>query len=220
MMKKKHKGKKTLTAVSAVVAAGLTPGFITATPSYSPMPEPTAAITAADVVSIDGNTYSFDELYAMQQPGNGQMSETASQVPPQHASRYGVPCRPNQYVTMYGVQRPFKPDPSQLKDPKPDPTIVIITTPDSETITMSCLEYLMEYTAQLIDADNRGILISPDSDLTHELGMDENQLKELKAEIENLFGVEISHHRFRLKGQLNTLRLISDYIYKLKTVWD
>ena len=220
MMKKKHKGKKTLTAVSAVVAAGLTPGFITATPSYSPMPEPTAAITAADAVSIDGNTYSFDELYAMQQPGNGQMSETASQVPPQHASRYGGPCRPNQYVTMYGVQRPFKPDSSQLKDPKPDPTIVIITTPNSETITMSCLEYLMEYTAQLIDADNRGILISPDSDLTHELGMDEDQLKELKAEIENLFGVEISHHRFRLKGQLNTLRLISDYIYKLKTVWD
>lgn len=85
---------------------------------------------------------------------------------------------------------------------------------------MSCLEYLMEYTAQMIDADNRGILISPDSDLTHELGMDEDQLKELKAEIENLFGVEISHHRFRLKGQLNTLRLISDYIYKLKTVWD
>ena len=50
--------------------------------------------------------------------------------------------------------------------------------------------------------------------------MDEDQLKELKAEIEDLFGVEISHHRFRLKGQLNTLRLISDYIYKLKTVWD
>lgn len=219
-MKKKHKGKKTLTAVSAVVAAGLTPGFITATPSYSPFPEPTAAITAADVVSIDGNTYSFDELYAMQQHDNGQMSETASLTPPQHATRYGVPCIPDQHIRMYGVPRPFKPEPPQLKEPKPDPTIVIVTTPDSETITMSCLEYLMEYTAQLIDADNRGILISPDSDLTNELGMTEDQLKELKAEIESLFGVEVSHHRFRLKGQLNTLRLVSDYIFKLKTIWD
>ena len=85
---------------------------------------------------------------------------------------------------------------------------------------MSCLEYLMEYTAQLIDADNRGILFSPDSDLTQEIGMDEEQLKELKAEIEDCFGVEVSHHRFRLKGQLNTLRLISDYIIKIRALWD
>ena len=36
-MKKKNKGKKTLTAVGAVVAAGLTPGFIAATPGCLPV---------------------------------------------------------------------------------------------------------------------------------------------------------------------------------------
>ena len=50
--------------------------------------------------------------------------------------------------------------------------------------------------------------------------MSEDQLNELKAFIEEYYGVEMSYHRFRLNGQLNTLRLISEYIYKLKTVWD
>ena len=58
-----------------------------------------------------------------------------------------------------------------------------------------------------------------DSDLTRELEMSEDQLKALKAEIQDYYGVEVSHHRFRLVGQLNTLRLISEYIYKLKNVW-
>ncbi len=49
--------------------------------------------------------------------------------------------------------------------------------------------------------------------------MSEDQLKALKAEIQDYYGVEVSHHRFRLVGQLNTLRLISEYIYKLKNVW-
>ncbi len=60
MMKDKNKGKKTLAAVGAVVAAGLTPGIIAA----SPIQGCNAAVTAADVVAIDGTTYSFDELYS------------------------------------------------------------------------------------------------------------------------------------------------------------
>ena len=63
MMKdKKNKGKKSLAAVGAMVAAGLTPGIMAASPSQGC----NAEITAADVVAIDGTTYSFDELYAMQ----------------------------------------------------------------------------------------------------------------------------------------------------------
>ncbi len=61
-MKDKNKGKKSLAAMGAVVAAGLTPGIIVASPSQGS----NAEITAADVVAIDGTTYSFDELYAMQ----------------------------------------------------------------------------------------------------------------------------------------------------------
>lgn len=102
------------------------------------------------------------------------------------------------------------------------PAVVIeqSATVNREEIQMSILTYLMDYCTLLIDADKRGIIITPDSDLTHDLGMTEDDLKELKVEIEERYDVEVSHHRFRLIGQLNTLFLVSEYITKLKTVWD
>ena len=67
---KKNKGHKALTAV---VAAGLTPGFIAASAAGSSIQGPNAASTAAEVVAIDGQAYSFDELYAMQHPDTVEM---------------------------------------------------------------------------------------------------------------------------------------------------
>ena len=64
-MKKKNKGKKSLTAVGAVVAAGLTPGIVTGAPASQP-PIPDVEFTAADAVSIGGDVFDFDELFAMQ----------------------------------------------------------------------------------------------------------------------------------------------------------
>ena len=217
MKKKKNKGKRTLTAVGAVVAAGLTPGFIAVSATGATLQSPNAAVTAAEVVSIDGQTYSFDELYAMQQvdrsKSQSQRHRPAQrpQQQTQQACRYGVPPLRPQYPpsTLYGVQRPHIP--------------VVVeqsSTVDREEIQMGILKYLMEYCNLLIDADKRGIIISPDSDLTHDLGMNEDDLKDLKAEIKDRYGVEVSHHRFRLIGQLNTLYLVSEYITKLKTVWD
>ena len=66
MKDKRNIGKKTLAAVGAVVAAGLTPGFVAASAAGAALQAPNAPFSAADVVSIDGTTYSFDELYAMQ----------------------------------------------------------------------------------------------------------------------------------------------------------
>ena len=208
MKKKKNNRKKALTAMGAVVAAGLTPGFIAVSASGAPLLAPNAEITAAEVVAIDGDSYSFEELYAMQQ---SQRQKSRSQ-PQQQAVRYGVPPsqRPvNPEATYYGVRYPVTP-------------YVVEQSPsvDREEIQKSILTYLMDYCAILIDADARGIIITPDSDLTKDLGMTEDDLKDLKAEIEEYFGVEVSHHRFRLKGQLNTLLLVSEYITKLKTIWD
>ena len=73
-MKKRNKGKKALSAVGAVVAAGLTPGIISATPGCLPGQGSSAGITAADVVAIDGMAYGFDELYAKQQPDTAEMN--------------------------------------------------------------------------------------------------------------------------------------------------
>ena len=197
MMKKKNKNRKrkALAAVGAVVAAGLTPGIISA----SPVQGSNAGVTAAQVVAINGMTYGFDELYAMQQSGSKAMPG----VSPQHAMRYGTP-----HPSAYGVTRPSDP---YYSSPS--------SSSAADSIRVTALEYLMDYCAWLIDADARGIIITPDSDLTNELGLNEDDLKDLKAEIKEYFGVEVSHHRFRLIGQLNTLRLVSEYITRLKTIW-
>ena len=103
MMRKRNKGKKALTAASAVVTAGLTPGIITATPACMPSHTPNSLITAAEVVTIDGNTYSFDELYAMQQPDS---VDTAVDLPEVQVTGY-------QHVTKYGGPLPsirYNPD--------------------------------------------------------------------------------------------------------------
>ena len=218
MMKKKNKGKKTLAAVGAVVAAGLTPGIIAATPHAMPVQDPNSGLTAAEVVAIAGNTYSFDELYAMQQPTAARVQEEAPQValrygvqprptrpvkPTPPTAKYAAPRPPGQHETFYGVSRP------------PQPVIVEVSLLDS------IQEDLIDLCVELLDADpyTRGYVFSLDSDLTHEMEMSEEQLKVLKAEIEERYGVEVSYPRFYLAGQLNTLRLISEYIYKLKTVW-
>ena len=107
---------------------------------------------------------------------------------------------------MYGVPRPQQP-----QQPSRPPKQVAI-----DTIQLR----LMAFSAKMIDADHNRIFVTLDSDVTRDLGMDEEQLKELATEIKNRYGVEVSYHRFKLVGQLNTLRLISEYIYKLRTVWE
>ena len=203
MKKNKNKGKKALTAVGAIVAAGLTPGILAAAPATSPVQSP----TAAQVVSIDGNTYDFDELYAMQQSDSrrGPVRQT------QHASRYGVPSGLTQHSTYYGVPRP---------NPKPSPETTVKINMDERMGALQ--EDLWNICAQVLDADpyTNGIDFTIDSDLTREMGMSEEQLKDLKARIEERYGVEVSYRRFYLVGQLNTLRLISQYILRLKTVWE
>ncbi len=96
MKKKRNKGKKTLAAVGAVVAAGLTPGIIAASAAGLPIQGSSAGITAADVVAIDGTTYSFDELYAMQR---GDTVEKQVELPEiqvetlPNATKYGAKIR-------------------------------------------------------------------------------------------------------------------------------
>ena len=223
MKKDKNKGKKTLAAVGAVVAAGLTPGAIVASAAGLPAQSPNVEITAAEVVAIAGNAYSFDELYAMQQPAGGRGQESAA---PQVAMRYGVPpkpVKPSQPVAKYAAPRPPGQHETYYGVPRPHihpqpPIDVIEVSAALDTIQ----EGLMEFCIQIVDADpyTQGVGFTIDSDLTREIGMNDYQLKELKAIIEDYYGVEVSYHRFYLIGQLNTLRLISEYIFRLKTVWD
>ncbi len=99
-MKKNNKGKKTLAAVGAVVAAGLTPGFVAASAAGLSNQGSNAGITAADVVAIDGATYSFDELYAMQRGEPVDTIEMNIVLELLDTSAIDVPI-----VVKYGVQR-------------------------------------------------------------------------------------------------------------------
>ena len=89
-MKEKNRGKKTLAAVGAVVAAGLTPGFVAASAAGAALHAPNAPFTAADVVAIDGTTYSFDELYAMQREETVDTIEMSIVLEPSNATLYGA----------------------------------------------------------------------------------------------------------------------------------
>lgn len=91
MKKEKNKGKKTLAAMGAVVAAGLTPGFVAASAAGLPNQGSNAGITAADVVAMDGITYSFDELYAMQRGDTVEVIELPDiTLEPNPSTLYGA----------------------------------------------------------------------------------------------------------------------------------
>ena len=93
---KREKRKKTLAAVSAVVAAGLTPGIIAASATGASVQGSNVEITAADVVTIAGTTYSFDELYAVQRGSTGDTIETHIELEPFTIStEYGAKVVPN-----------------------------------------------------------------------------------------------------------------------------
>ena len=108
MKKNSNKGKKSLTAVGALVAAGLTPGIVTALPTQ----ESNAELTAAEVVAIGGNTYSFDELYAMQRENSVDTIEMHIVLEPDPNSRLH-----DQIVaTMYGVRGAHSVAPIRIAD--------------------------------------------------------------------------------------------------------
>ena len=90
MIEKRNKGKKTLAAMGAVVAAGLTPGFVAASAAGAALQAPNAPFSAADVVAIDGTTYSFDELYAMQREETVDTIEMNIVLEPTNATLYGA----------------------------------------------------------------------------------------------------------------------------------
>lgn len=97
-MKKKKKAKKSITAVGAVVAAGLTPGIVTGSP-LPQSPSTNVELTAADAVSINGEVFDFEDLLALNP--NHQINR-------------------DQLVVLYGSPQPKQKDKGKKKDKKKD----------------------------------------------------------------------------------------------------
>jgi TonB family protein len=103
--RKNNKRKRALTTVGAVVAAGLTPGFIAVSATGATLQNPDAGVTAAEVVAIDGIVYGFDEIFAMQPQHIGTKPDEPFREEPQQDERYGVPW-PRNSVQTDTIQAP------------------------------------------------------------------------------------------------------------------
>ena len=103
MKKRKNKNKKSLTAMSAVVAAGLTPG-IALVSSAAQQPRLDVEYTAADMVSINGEVMDFDELFDMQLGDNGDTTQSKKQQ--ERAIRDSISRANKSHQKVYGPPPP------------------------------------------------------------------------------------------------------------------
>ena len=154
--KNKNKGKKTLTAVGAVVAAGLTPGFIAASAAGSSIQGPNTGATAAEVVAIDGQAYSFDELYAMQNPDSAATDtiELNIVLEPSNATLYGAPVVIAYGTTKYGV--PIAQQYRKINETKDDESVIYRSVeqmprfPGGEAALMKYINTHIQYPAEAL----------------------------------------------------------------------
>ena len=228
-MKKKNKGRKSLTAVGAVVAAGLTPGIVTGTPASLP-PNPDVEITAADAISINGETFDFDELFAMHQvyrdpretpkvygPPPASIKNQEEQAPQedlrelarqdsirrvmkQQALVYGPP------TTVYGPPAP------RYSYVGPDELRSIAADNKEEAIDVT-LSILVDFCDMMFNSNGEArIYFSENSDLIRDLKMDAQQMTNLRKEIERRFAVQLSEDMLK---RLGTLSRIATFIVEV-----
>lgn len=221
MKKKKNKGKKSLTAMGAVVAAGLTPGIATSA-QVSPPPGPDVELTAANTVSINGEAFDFDELFAMQQIKRGNHNIPKMYGPPvsireqeekarqeaqrEQARQDSIRQVMESIALVYGPPRPkyhfIGPDELRL-----------MAADNKEEATNVILNILMDYCAQMPNPDAKGhIFLSENLDLVRELQMGHTQLEMLQQEIADRFEVQLTEEMLK---RLGTLSRVANFIVEI-----
>ena len=213
-MNKKNKGKKSLTAVGAVVAAGLTPGIATSVP-VSQSPGPDVELTAADVVSINGNVFDFDEMFAMQQinrdipkiygppPASVREQEEKARQELREQERLDSIRRAQEArALVYG------PPPVRYVSSNPEEIRTYILSVDKEEAINSIQYKLQEYISFMFNT--RPNRIRPDEELIKDLEPD--QQAGLLQEVEKSFGVQLSRE---MLTQLKTLNRLAKFIVEV-----
>ena len=215
-MKKKNKTRKSLSAMGAVVAAGLTPGIA----SGSPAALPTSAdveLTAADAVVIGDVVFDFDDLLAMQQinrdprdipkvygppPASMDKKDKARQdsIIREKMRQDSIRRVRDSHALVYGPPPPrhFSVNPERLRN---------IAADDLEDAKQVVTSGLMTFIQEMMDS--KGGRITPVSHFTRDLKMTPSQLQELTDEVENRYGVQISQDMLK---QLNNVLRLTDFI--------
>ncbi len=261
MKKRKNKNKKSLTAMSAVVAAGLTPG-IALVSSAAQQPRLDVEYTAADMVSINGEVMDFDELFDMQLGENGDTTQSKKQqerairdsisrANKSHQKVYGPP-PPNRVkkdrkrdkidqeardrqiadsiaqayekrtVLVYGPPTPINIEEikaahdAEVKEREEQMERAILQqayntaqSGDKEGAIEKIQFILMDYCASLVQADAKGLPISPDSHFIDDLKMDDSQLELLKQKVEDSFDLILANDEL---AQLTSPSRLARYI--------
>lgn len=204
-MKKKKKGSKSITAVGAVIVAGLTPGIATGTPSaQGPLTE--VELTAADAVCIGGEVLDLDELFAMVQIRRTSRDTPKVYGPPPVSIREAE----SQDTTTYqSIAEVYGPRPPRYQFIGPEALRSIASSDRQEAIDIVG-EALIDYCSQMPNPETKSpVSISTNSDLISEVNMSPSQLQMLQAEIEDRFGVVVTESMLK---QLGTLNRIANFI--------
>ena len=215
-MKKKNKGKKSLTAVGAVVAAGLTPGIVTGVP-VSQSSGPDMELTAADVVSINGDVFDFDEMFAMQQinrdipkiygppPASVREQEEKARQELREQERLDSIRRAQEArALVYG------PPPVRYVSSNPEEIRTYILSVDKDEAIDNIQYKLQEYLAFM--NNTRPNRIRPDEDIFKDMNLSPGQQESLLQEVEKSFGVQLSED---MLTQLNTLNRLARFIVEV-----
>ena len=203
-MKKKNKGRKSITAVSAVVAAGLTPGIISGSPASQP-PINDVELTAADAISIGGDIFDFDELFAME-----QIRRDPRDIPKVYGPPPSIIKKQRQDSINQSIAEVYGPPPPRHLFIGPE-ELRSIAANDKQEAADVILEALMDYCRQRpLDSNVTGhIILREDRDLVRDLMMDSKQLEMLQQEIADRFEVQLTEEMLK---QLSTLRRVANFI--------
>ena len=212
-MKKKNKGRKSITAVSAVVAAGLTPGIISGSPASQP-PINDVELTAADAISIGGDIFDFDELFAME-----QIRRDPRDIPKVYGPPPSIHKAQRQDSINQSIAEVYGPPPPRYLFVGPE-ELRSIAANDKQEAADVILEALMDYCRQRpldpnVDPNVTGhIILREDRDLVRDLMMDSMQLEMLQQEIADRFEVQLTEEMLK---QLGTLRRVANFIAEVVT---
>ena len=207
-MKKKNKGRKSITAVSAVVAAGLTPGIISGSPASQP-PINDVELTAADAISIGGDIFDFDELFAME-----QIRRDPRDIPKVYGPPPSIHKAQRQDSINQSIAEVYGPPPPRYLFVGPE-ELRSIAANDKQEAADVILEALMDYCRQRpldpnVDPNVTGhIILREDRDLVRDLMMDSKLLEMLQQEIADRFEVQLTEEMLK---QLGTLRRVANFI--------
>ena len=219
--KDKNRARTSIAAVGAVVAAGLTPGMITGTPATQPQ-SPEAELTAADVVSINGEVFDFDDLFALNQVrrSNDQRHKTVYGPPPaqiERSQKEREEAARREQVRLDSIRRAqesqalvYGPPSSFRFDLSPE-WLRQLAANDQLDAHRAVLNSLMDYCSEMPQF-NTGQTSLANRDLIKDLKLDAEQLEGLCQEIENSCGVLVTAEMLK---QLGTMQRIATFIVEV-----